>query len=125
MGRYRNKVLICFAPETIISFQKLIRKESTINYQIDFIYFVTVYSIMMILFKHFKHIKMFHSSGESQLGLDYKVGIVLKAYCCVKLALLEDNSIFHRVLHPNEPLPGAVYMSFIQLSGLGAALYCL
>lgn len=65
---------------------------------------------MMVLLKHCKHIKMFLSSGERLLALDYKVGIVLRAYCCVKLALLEDNSMFRRVVCPNEPLPETVYV---------------
>lgn len=53
---------------------------------------------MLVLLKHCKYIKMFLSIGEKLVDLDYKVGIVLRAYWCVKLALLEGNLIFQSSL---------------------------
>lgn len=55
---------------------------------------------MIILLKHCKNNKMLLRSGESLLDLDFKVEIVIRTYCCVEFAILEDSLIFHRVSIP-------------------------
>lgn len=66
---------------------------------------------MIVLLKHCKHNKMLPSSGETLLDLDFKVVIVIRTFCCVGFALLENNLVYHSFF-PNGPLPGVFCHSF-------------